>query len=80
MAETCCVRGKHKVRRGLGKRLDYRKEANSQTRAKDRRVGAAEGCDLLIFYLAGTKAGTEEVCQINTLLTRFSSVSRISRR
>jgi hypothetical protein len=92
MAETALVRGKHRARRRLGKRLDYRKGANDQTRAKDRSlrqllqrkripvVGAAEGCDLLIFYLAGTKAGTDEVCQINTLLTRFSSVSRISNR
>ncbi|VVO51737.1 hypothetical protein PS896_00327 [Pseudomonas fluorescens] len=33
-----------------------------------------------VVYRAGIRAGTEEVCQINTLLTRFSSVSRISRR
>ena len=92
MAETALVRGKHRARQRLGKRLDYRKEANDQTRAKDRslrqllqrnafqNVGAAEGCDLLIFYLAGTRAGTELVCQISTLLTRLSSVSRISSR
>lgn len=61
---------------GLDKRFDYRKEANNQTRAKDR-PNAARSFD---FYRAGTKAGTEEVCQISTLLTRFSSVSRISSR
>ncbi|PKH79889.1 hypothetical protein CXF97_16245 [Pseudomonas sp. Choline-02u-1] len=37
------VPGKHRDRRRLGKRLDYRKGANDQTSAKDRRVGAAEG-------------------------------------
>ncbi|KAB0516432.1 hypothetical protein F7R05_02450 [Pseudomonas koreensis] len=29
------MRGKHEVRRRLGKRLDYRKGANDQTRAKE---------------------------------------------
>ncbi|PYB79825.1 hypothetical protein DMX03_26610 [Pseudomonas koreensis] len=32
------------------------------------------------LYRAGTRAGTDEVSQISTLLTRFSSVSRISSR
>ncbi|KIK89838.1 hypothetical protein OC71_01245 [Pseudomonas sp. W15Feb9B] len=36
MAETASVRGKHRARQRLGKRLDYRKGANDQTRAKDR--------------------------------------------
>ncbi|RBL71684.1 hypothetical protein C3E98_008750 [Pseudomonas sp. MWU13-2625] len=33
---TVGVRGKHRARRRLGKRLDYRKGANNQTRAKGR--------------------------------------------